>query len=77
MDKNKIIKTKVKIMDIEYTDARINLPKDGVTQLQRICKARTKCTTHCEHRKPHIVSLACHIRCCDTPGKDVRCVPVE
>ncbi len=64
-------------MNIECTEAQINLPKDGAKQLQRICKASYKCTIYCEHRKPHAVSLACHIRCCDTLGKDVRCIPTE
>lgn len=64
-------------MDLLNTDARINLPKDGSKYLTRICKAEMKCTTYCEHRNPHITSLACYIRCCDFPGKDVRCVPTE
>lgn len=64
-------------MNIEDTEARINLPKTGAKQLQRICKAGMICTYSCEHRKPHIVSLACHTRCCDVPGKDVRCIPTE
>ncbi len=64
-------------MDIIYTDARINLPKEGINPLMRVCKAGMKCTYSCEHRKPHYVSLACFTRCCDIPGKNVRCVSVE
>ena len=59
------------------TLARINLPKDGPEILKRICKARDECIYHCEHREPHIVSIKCHIQCCDVPGKNVRCVPIE
>ncbi len=64
-------------MIIEYTDVRIDLPKDGAKQLQRMCKAGMKCTTYGEHRKPHRGSLAGSSRVCDTPGKDVRCIPIE
>lgn len=64
-------------MNIECTEARINLPKEGMKPLMRVCKAGMKCTYHCEHRNPHLISIACQTRCCDVPGKDVRCVSVE
>lgn len=64
-------------MKIEYTEARVKLPKNGLSVYKRICKSRNKCTHYCEHRNPHMVSIACHIRSCDTQGKDVRCVPVQ
>ncbi len=62
-------------MKIEYIEARTKLPKDGPMVYQRICKA--KCTYDCEHKNPHMVSIACHIRCCNIEGKDVRCIPIN
>lgn len=61
---------------MEYVDARLNLPKIGPEIFKRVCKAGMKCAYSCEHGKPHIVSLLCGIRCCDHPGKDVRCIPI-
>jgi len=63
-------------MEIEYTEARINLPKEGPEIYKRICKAGKNCTYHCEHKKPHIISIACNIRCCNVLGKDVRCISI-
>ena len=57
--------------------ARINLPKDGMKILMRVCKAGMKCTYSCEYKEQHIVSLKCFTKCCDIPGKDVMCVSIE
>ena len=64
-------------MEIEYTDARMYLTKEGAKMLLRKYKAGSKCTYNCEHRHPHVTNMLCNIRCCDTPGKDVRCISIE
>lgn len=60
-----------------YSAAKIGLPKTGPKIYMRVCKAGQKCRYCCEHRKPHMVSIKCSIKCCDVIGKDVRCVPIE
>lgn len=64
-------------MDTECPDARFNLPKEGPAVYMRKCKAGKECIYQCEHSDPHLISIACNVRCCDVPGKNVRCAPID
>lgn len=56
-----------------------NYKTNGGKNMKNKCKAHDSIIEckKCEHNTEHDISLRCLLRCCEVPGKNVRCVRTD